>query len=162
TGGTYAAVTNAPTDAWKLPFRVIGSLGVVWVVLWFALVPRAMLRNAERAPPNPAVPTTRFLELFRDRRFWLLFAITVAVNITWHGYRAWLPLYLQKERGYTEAEMSKFTTVYYLVADIGTWTIGGLTLWLSRRGLGIHRSRVVTFALCAVMTLTSMAVPFLP
>jgi ACS family hexuronate transporter-like MFS transporter len=159
TGGTYAAVAEAPTDTWKFPFRVIGSLGVVWVALWFSLVPRSMLRDVETGT-EPG--TGRFRDIFRDRRFWLLFATTVAINVAWHGYRAWLPLFLQEERGYSEAEMSGFTTLYYLVADIGTWTVGGVTLWLSRRGWGVHGSRVLMFALCSLLTLTSVAVPLLP
>ncbi len=162
TGGTFAAVSDAPTDTWKFPFRVIGSLGVVWIVLWFSLVPRAMLRDDERSGNGQDPGTGRFRDVFRDRRFWILFTISVSVNVTWHGYRSWLPLYLQKERGYTELEMGKFTTLYYLVADIGTWTVGGLTLVFSRRGLGVHRSRLLAFALCALMTLTSVTVPFLP
>jgi ACS family hexuronate transporter-like MFS transporter len=162
TGGTYAAVTDAPIDTWKFPFRVIGSLGVVWIVLWFALVPRAMLRDGERSSGGPEPGAGRFRDIFRDRRFWILFAITVSVNVTWHGYRAWLPLYLQEERGYSELEMGGFTTLYYLVADIGTWTIGGLTLLLSRRGLTIHQSRLLAFGACAAMTIMSVAVPFLP
>jgi ACS family hexuronate transporter-like MFS transporter len=160
TGATYAAVTNAPTDTWKFPFRVIGSLGVVWIVLWFLLVPSAMLGNAQHSARSNA--TTPFVVIFRDRRFWVLLVMTVCINITWHGYRSWLPLYLQKERAYTEAAMSRFTTLYYLVADVGSWTVGFLTLWLSRRGLGVHRSRVVAFALCAGLALMSVVVPFVP
>ena len=162
TGGTYAAVTDAPTDTWKYPFRVIGSLGVVWIVLWFALVPAAMVRNAGGLGGGSAAEATRFRDVFRDRRFWVLFAMAIAVNVTWHGYRTWLPLYLQRERGYSEKGMAAFTTLYYLVADIGSWTVGGLTLVLSRRGLGVHRSRVVAYVLCAALTLVSVAVPFLP
>ncbi len=159
TGGTYAAAVDAPTDTWKFPFRVIGSLGVVWVVLWFATVPPGMLRAAREPAAGEAA---RFADVFRDRRFWVLFALVVAINVTWHGYRTWLPLYLQERRGYTEAEMSRFTTAYYLVADVGSWTVGGLTLYLSRRGLGVHRSRVLAFGGCAALALTSVAVPFLP
>jgi ACS family hexuronate transporter-like MFS transporter len=135
---------------------------VVWIVLWFVMVPRAMLRNAGGPGGNPADDASRFRDVFRDRRFWVVAAIAVAINITWHGFRAWLPLYLQGERGYSEEQMNGFTTVYYLVADVGSWTVGGLTLLLSRRGLGLHRSRVFAYAACTALTLLSVAVPFLP
>jgi ACS family hexuronate transporter-like MFS transporter len=70
----------------------------------------------------------------------------VAINVTWHGYRTWLPLYLVEKRGYSEAAMSRFTTLYYLVADIGSWTVGFFTLWLvRRRGMGVHASRVLAY-----------------
>jgi ACS family hexuronate transporter-like MFS transporter len=135
---------------------------VVWIVLWFALVPAAMVRNAGGPGGGASAEATHFRDVFRDRRFWVLFAMAIAINVTWHGYRTWLPLYLQRERGYSEKGMASFTTLYYLVADIGSWTVGGLTLVLSRRGLGVHRSRVVAYVLCAALTLVSVAVPFLP
>ncbi len=162
TGGTYAAVTDAPTDTWMYPFRVIGSLGVVWVVLWFVTVPHALLRQGKGSQPTADDGIAHFRDVFRDVRFWVLLALTVSINITWHGYRTWLPLYLQEQRGFNEAEMSRFTTVYYLVADVGSWTVGGVTLILCRRGMGVHRSRVLAYGVCASLALTALAVPFLP
>ncbi len=162
TGGTYAAVIDAPTDTWKYPFRVIGSLGVVWIVLWFLTVPRAMLRPAERQTGTADAGIARFRDVFCDMRFWVLFAMAMGINVTWHGYRAWLPLYLQEQRGYSEAEMSRFTTFYYLVADVGSWTVGGLTLLLCYRGVEVHRSRTLAYGICCIFTLCTLAIPFLP
>ena len=93
---------------------------------------------------------------------WVLFVLAVTVNITWHGYRTWLPLYLQEQRRYSFPEMSRFTTVYYLVADVGAWTVGGVTLVICRRGMGIHTARTFAFAGCAGLALCSLSVPFLP
>ncbi|MBY0514831.1 MAG: MFS transporter [Gemmataceae bacterium] len=161
-GGTYAATIDAPTDTWRFPFRVIGGLGVVWVVLWFATIPGRLVAKREEAPTAPGQGATRFADVFRDPRFWVLFALVVTINVTWHGYRTWLPLYLQKQRGFTEAEMSGFTTAYYLVADVGSWTVGLGTLLLCRRGLGVHAARTLAFAGCTGLTLAAVAVPFLP
>lgn len=157
------AAANDAADAWRVPFQVIGSLGLVWVALWFLTVPRRMLNptDATGAPPAPQ-GAVRFADVFRDRRFWALFVMALSVNFTWHGYRTWLPLYLQKQRGYTFEEMSAFTTAYYLVADIGTWTAGLMTLFLFRRGVRLHTSRVLMFACGAALTLWTVAVPFLP
>ncbi|WP_439631657.1 MFS transporter [Gemmata sp.] len=160
TGGTFAAVADAPTDTWKYPFRVIGSLGVVWIALWFLTVPRAMLRPAEESVAGAGL--VHFRDVLRDARFWILFAMSIGINVTWHGYRTWLPLYLQEQRGFSEKEMSQFTTLYYVVADIGSWTVGGVTLVLCRRGTAVHRSRVLAYGFCAACTLATVAVPFLP
>lgn len=158
----YAEMTGE-ADAWRLPFRIIGSLGLIWVALWFITVPGQML-NPTDASGAPAAPegATRFLDVLTDRRFWVLFVITICVNLTWHGYRTWLPLYLREQRGYTREEMSWFTTVYYLVADIGTWTAGLATLLLFKLGFRLHLSRVLMFAACSLLTLCTVAVPFLP
>ena len=162
TGGTYAAVSGAPPATWKYPFRVIGSLGVVWIVLWFATVPRVILHSPRGTDSGPKSERTRFRDVLCDPRLWVLLTTVIAINITWHGYRAWLPLYLQEQRGFNEAEMSRFTTLYYLAADIGVWTAGGCTLLLCRGGIGVHRSRIISYGCCAMLTMTTVAVPFLP
>lgn len=155
------AETNGVSDAWRIPFRIIGGLGLVWVALWFLTVPRALIDPPAGAAAE-AQGAVRFADVFADRRFWGLLAAVVAINVAWHGYRTWLPLYLQKQRGYTREEMSVFTTVYYLTADVGSWTVGLLTLLFCKRGMGVHAARLLMFGTCATLTLATLAVPFLP
>jgi ACS family hexuronate transporter-like MFS transporter len=157
------AKLNGYSEPWRVPFQVIGSLGLIWVALWFITVPPRMLNPTdETGAPPPEQGATRFADIFRDRRFWAILAVCVGVNIPWHGYRAWLPLYLQKERGFSFAEMSNFMTAYYLIADIGTWTVGLVTLLLFKRGMRLHHCRVLMLAVCALLTISTVAVPFLP
>ncbi|MBA2224657.1 MAG: MFS transporter [Thermogemmata sp.] len=162
TGGTYAAVSQAPADAWKYPFRVIGSLGVVWIVLWFVTVPRRWLHTPQRTQLPTAPPPPPFRLILADRRFWVLLVLVVAINVAWHGYRAWLPLYLQEQRNYSEVGMSQLTTAYYLVADIGAWTLGGLTLVLCRWGMPVSQARIVALGLASIATLATLLIPWLP
>jgi len=125
-------------------------------------VPGRLVDPAGSGAPVAHEGATRFADVFRDRRFWVCVVTTITVNITWHGYRVWLPLYLQKERGYSFEGMRDFMTVYYVVADIGTWTAGLATLLLCRWGMRVHLSRVLLFGFCAVLSLSTLAVPFLP
>ena len=151
------------SDTWRVPFRVIGALGLVWVALWFITIPKALVAPAGGEAASPANPgEARFAAVFRDRRFWALVAMVVAVNFTWHGYRTWLPLYLREQRGYSLKEMSALTTAYYLVADIGSWTVGLVTLVLCKRGVRVHTSRLLAFGGCALLTVCTASVPFLP
>jgi ACS family hexuronate transporter-like MFS transporter len=159
TGGTYAAVSGAPTDAWRLPFRVIGLIGLVWVALWFLTVPRKLLRAGSVAGDQGA---TRYRDVFRDRRFWGLLIMVIGINVAWHTYRAWLPKYLQERRDYTFPEMTGLMTVFYLFADIGSWTIGLLTLVVMRRGRGGHSARILAFTGCSGLAIVSVLVPFAP
>ena len=158
-----AESAGATADTWRIPFRIIGALGLVWVALWFVTVPKVMLNPTDAVGAAPAHQgAVRFAAVFRDRRFWALAAMVVAVNFAWHGYRTWLPLYLREQRGYSREEMSAFTTVYYLVADVGSWTCGLLTLVLCKRGMRVHVSRLLAFAGCALLTVCTVGVPFLP
>ncbi|HEX4613730.1 MAG TPA: MFS transporter, partial [Urbifossiella sp.] len=160
----WADETGQSADSWRLPFRLIGYLGLVWVALWFATVPGRLVASAGgRQAAGPATPAGRYAAVFRDPRFWALLAMVIAINITWHTYRSWFPKYLMQRRGFTEADMTRVMTLFYLVADIGSWTVGLVTLVLIRRyGLGGHTARMMTYLGCGGLALVSLAVPFVP
>ena len=144
--------------AWQVPFRVIGAVGLVWVLLWFATVPSRVVQTST-ADPTTATDATPFAALFSDRRYWLLVVLVLAVNTSWHTFRVWLPQFLQKQQGYSEAEMSYLTTLYYIVADAGAWAVGLGGLVLVRLGMTIHTSRVTLFGACAGLLLVGLLLP---
>ena len=71
-----------------------------------------------------------------------------------------MPKYLVHTGGYSETEMLKFSTLYYVFADIGTWTVGLATLYFANRGFKLHSVRLVAFAGCTGLVLLSVFVPF--
>ena len=160
-GGTAIAATGLPPEnVWQVPFRMIGAIGFIWVALWVLLVPSRALRSV--APDDkPSATPTPFTAVFSDRRFWLLVALILAVNMSWHTFRVWLPLFLREYHGYSEADMSYFMMSYYFAADVGSWVVGFATVALTARGRSIHGSRLILFGFCALLLLVSMAVPFL-
>ena len=95
------------------------------------------------------------------RRFWVLVALVVSINIVWHFLRAWMPLFLQQGRGYREEQVTFFTSVYYFVTAFGSLAAGCATLMLVRRGLTVHGSRVIVFAVGAALTALSVVAAFL-
>jgi ACS family hexuronate transporter-like MFS transporter len=205
--------------AWRLPFLVIGALGLTWVLLWLLLVRRADLAMERRVSPaligivgwlvlllgadvglqlaQARDPTLKQVWLtlpvklgistlgivavarwlFRStgadwggerlpradftRRFWVLVTLTVTINTTWHFFRAWLPLFLEKQLHYEETAMSQFMVAYYIATDIGSLTAGAAALALAHRGWTVHGSRAVVFAACAGLTALSVAVALL-
>ncbi len=159
TGGVLTPVVGFPTDAWQVPFRVIGAIGIVWVLLWLFTVPR---RALEPLPDSSANASSPFRDVFRDRRYWVLVAVILGVNTSWHTFRVWLPLFLQSELKYSEGEMTWLTTAYYLTADVGSWTVGFLVLMVGRRGGNIHTARLLCFVGCTGLVLVSAALPWLP
>lgn len=147
-------------NVWQVPFRVIGLVGLVWVAVWFVAVPGHALTPVADDSTRTA-DATSFTALFRDRRYWLLVLLVLAVNTSWHTFRVWLPLFLQNQNGFTEREMQYFSMLYYLVADAGAWAVGlgGLLLvWL---GLSLHGGRMMLFALCTLLVLCGLMLPTL-
>ena len=147
-------------DRWRYPFLIIGAVGIAWVALWFALIRRETIPTS--APAGSAVGAASIWEVYTDRRFWVLAFVVVAINLTWHFFRAWMPLMLHEQHGYSERFTAGFTSAYYISTDLGSLTAGALTLYLARRGLSVHKSRMSVFLLCALLTMLAFVAAGLP
>jgi ACS family hexuronate transporter-like MFS transporter len=127
----------------------VSALGVAAVARWLFRCTRADAEG-ERLARSDFV-----------RRFWVLVVLVVTINTTWHFFRAWLPLFLQKQLQYDELTVNRFTQAYYISTDVGSLTAGATALYLARRGHTVHASRVCVFAACAALTSLSVVVAFL-
>ena len=151
------------TDAagsWRLPFQVVGAVGLLWIVLWFALVGKRDLLPIAPSPSSTAGPGIWTLIL--SRRMLVLFAVVAAINTCWQTLRAWLPKFLQEGRGYSEADALYFNSLFYVATDVGCIGAGVLTLWLARRGVPVHGARSRVFLVCAVLSALAVFVTVLP
>lgn len=156
-------------DSWRPPFFIVGSLGIVWVVAWLSVVRRRDLAlPAEGAAhevsgSSQSTPRDTLRGVFRDPRLWVMFVVVSCLNLTWHFYRVWLPLYLQESRQLSEVQMNWFTMGYYMSADAGALIAGFTTLWLVRRGgMGVHGSRMLVFTSCAALTALGLIISAMP
>ena len=151
-----ATLGTGEAHPWQVPFRLIGLIGFGWIALWLFTIPKRQLVMAGTATSEPG----SFWAVYRDRRFWILIAVIIGVNTTWHTFRVWLPLFLREEQGYTRDEMLEFNTYYFIVADIGSWTAGLSVVLLVKLGWPLHRARLWTFACGVALVLPSAAIPF--
>lgn len=148
---------SALPGAWRFPFQVIGSLGVVWAVIWLCSVRREDLPAASVAGEQGGGFGGHWLwECLQSRKFWALVPVVMVLNITWQLIRAWLPKFLQDGRGASESAALFFNSLYFVAADVGCLAAGAGALYLSSRGFSTHRARLRVFGICA--TLTSLAV----
>jgi ACS family hexuronate transporter-like MFS transporter len=95
------------------------------------------------------------------RRFWALAVVVVTINGTWQFFRAWLPLILEKQHHYEKDFIQEFTMGYYIAADLGSLAAGAAALWLTRRGLGVHNSRLTVFTLAGALCALGPIIAFL-
>ncbi len=160
---------NEWTGNWRHPFLVIGGLGCLWPVLWLVMVSRRDLAlppvDPDRAPAAglEGEPFGRaVLSILSRRRFWVLAALVVSINVAWHFFRSWMPLFLKRAHHYGEAEAQLFTSAYYIAADLGSLSAGLAALWLTRRGLSVHNSRRTVFLGGSLLAALSLAAAVLP
>jgi ACS family hexuronate transporter-like MFS transporter len=150
------------TNSWRVPFILIGSLGMLWVAAWYVVVKPSDLAPTAAKSAWQQPHESFFGTVLSDRRFWILVIVVICINSTWHFFRVWLPRLLQKTHGYPDADMNFFTAAYYLSTDIGSLAAGFGTVWLVRRGFSVHGSRLGVFAVGAFLTTLSIVVIFLP
>lgn len=150
--------------AWRLPFLVIGSIGLLWAALWLKIIsPQDFSKpnlNTESGAQKTTLGST--FKLFADRRVWALMMMVIAINTSWQLIRAWLPQFLQEGRGYTEAQALYFISLYYVFTDIGCISAGIAGLWLVKRGFSIHSSRVLVYLFCSILAALTTVAAFLP
>src|SRR5262249_15587976 len=149
---------------WRGPFFVLGAVGCLWVFLWLPAVRSEdlALSPAGTAPVRPSERERSLVEIYRDRRFWVLVTLVVMINLTCPSFGVWLPLSLRESHGYSQKQSDYFTTAYYASAFLGSLDAGWASLFLARRGLPVHASRVLVFGGCAVLSLLSLVTVFLP
>ncbi len=159
------AMMTPQLETWRMPFQVIGAAGLAWVVLWLAMVREADLAPlrapAVQAGPGPSTPAASWRVLI-SRRMIVVLVMIACINTSWQILRAWLPKFLMEGRGYAEKAAFNFNSLYYVATDVGCLGAGALTLWLVRRGLPLHRSRLLVFFGCAALTASSISVSALP
>jgi ACS family hexuronate transporter-like MFS transporter len=150
-----------PNDkrSWQIPFRLVGLIGMVWVFVWLWTV-----RSDHIAPLPPAADERdegSYWEIWRNRRFYVLVVVVLALNTPWRTMGEWLPKYLDK-RGYARETIQLYSSAYFFAADIGSITAGLITLRLVRGGWRIFSSRLFSMALCVGLVTITIAVVLLP
>ncbi len=152
-------MTDQP-GSWRPAFIVVGAVGLLWVVLWFAFLRSRDLENAK-----PAISKSNSIELWsilRSGRFWAVALLITGAQIVWHVYRVWLMKFLQTGRGYSENEALNFTSFYYISTDIGCLTAGFVSLWLiGKRRTSPHDARRIVYASACLLTSLSLLIPWL-
>jgi MFS transporter, ACS family, hexuronate transporter len=165
-------VSSAP-ESWRIPFRVIGALGIFWVFGWLSTIRAADLevKPSDLKPPVLDDETVASIDSWGPtladrmplvRRFVALGVVVIVINLCWQYLRAWMPGMLREQYGYGQQDVQYFSIGYYVAADIGCLTAGFVARWLAGRGLSVHRARMSVFTFCTLLTAMTTLVAVLP
>ncbi|MCA9138616.1 MAG: MFS transporter [Planctomycetales bacterium] len=151
------ALLTDEIGSWRPAFAIVGGIGVVWVVAWFLSV-RAQDLATDSAERQQATPWRVLLQ----RRMVIVLVVVCLINTTWQLFRAWLHLFLEEGRDYTETQTLLFNSGWFAATDVGCLGVGAVVLWLCSKGMTPTRARLLMFSACAGLCLTMLALPLLP
>lgn len=150
-------VPLAATYGWRMPFFVNGAIGLVWVViclLWFRNNP-ADMKNISEREKNVIEQQRRFSDhqqpfpwkkATASANLWAL--VLAYYGLQWANYFfiAWMPVYLQQGRHFSETKMKATMSYVFLVAIASALVAGIVNDWLvKKKGLTFGR-RIVAVA----------------
>ena len=147
---------------WRMPFLVIGGMGIVWLLGWFAVS-----HHVNLAPEEAHAEGKDEAGWWKDgtflRRFAVMVLVVISINSAWQLFRAWLPKFLQQGRGYTEDHRLLITAAFNAATDVGCVLAGIATVWLATHGMrSVGLARRIVFTGCAACSACSLLIPWLP
>lgn len=149
---------------WQAAFIAMGSLGLVWVVLWGLYYfnpedhPRVAPRELDyiQQEVEPHASPLPFRRILRQRGTWA-FAVAYAITapVFWF-YLYWLPPFLNQQYnlGISVTQMGIPLILIWLTADFGSIGGGILSSWLIGRGVRATRARLISMLIFACTILS--------
>jgi sugar phosphate permease len=140
-------VPIAVAYGWRMPFFIIGAIGIVWVWFcysWFRDFPaqmktmpapeKKMIESACRHDDQQKPVSWKLI--FRNSTLWPLMLMYFCCQWANYFFIAWMPVYLQEGRGFSENSAKKITSVLFIVGISGFLAGGAAGDWfLKRKGL---------------------------
>ena len=189
TAGAMIGATLAPpliggialTYGWRSAFWITGVAGLLWMIAWYFVYPRAAPQAANAVPAataaeavalpaieTPAAPAPApsmkgvWGRLARDRTVWALVASRAVADPVWYFYLFWFPKYLGDARGMSLAAIASLAWIVYVAADIGSVGGGLISGRLVKRGMSPVRARLATMIGAACLAPIGMLVALHP
>jgi MFS transporter, ACS family, glucarate transporter len=166
-------VPIAVVYGWRMPFFVIGSIGIFWVWICYA-----WFRDFPSQLPSVPADEKKLIEtscrhrdeqhqvpwklIFSNRTLWPLMLMYFCCQWANYFFVAWMPVYLQEGRGFSEHSMKVITSVLFIVGISGFLAGGAAGDWfLKRRGLKMGRrlTGMLGLGACGILLLMTAVSP---
>jgi ACS family hexuronate transporter-like MFS transporter len=153
---------------WQMAFVVIGTIGLVWVLLWLCFYhspdthPKLsseerdyIVSGQEKHLRGDGMPPS-IQSILLQRNFWGIALPRFLADPTWGTLTFWLPLYLSQVRHFNLKEIALTAWLPFLAADLGCMFGGVVVAFLQKRGITLINARRGAFTVGACL-MTGMA-----
>ncbi|MEG3144595.1 MFS transporter [Sphingomonas sp. RT2P30] len=132
---------------WQAAFLLAGGLGLLWVVVWFAIRVKPVALDAL----SPArVP---WLSVLRSRNTMAIAIAKVLSDQVWFFMLLWLPDLFHRLFGLPQGTLGLPIALVYVMAACGALTGGYIPSRLMKAGWSVNRARKTTMLLYALLVL---------
>ncbi|MFV3075893.1 MFS transporter [Niveispirillum fermenti] len=139
---------------WRAAFYIMGGLGLVWVLAWWALTRSPYFQNP---PPTQATAVegarVPWRTVLSDRRTWAFAGAKVFSDQVWWFLLFWMPDLFIRVFGLDMRGFGVPLATIYAIAAIGSLAGGYFSGHLLARGVGLNRARKLTLLVCALLVL---------
>lgn len=144
-------VPLAVAYGWRVPFFVNGAIGFIWVAIcyhWFQNFP-AQMKNISQKEKDHIEANCRhtshhtqlhWTTILKQRNVRILMLMYFCCQWANYFFVAWMPVYLQEGRHFSENQMKFITFILFVAGFCGLLLGGFVTDWLlKKRGLKFGR-----------------------
>lgn len=180
--GALAAPLTIPLIAkycgWEMAFIIIGALGFVWMIFWFALyekpekskrVDKAELDyihqddgavSQSQAAGRPGdEPKISYAKAFSLPQTWALVLGRFLTDGVWWFFLFWTPGYLSDQFGYKSSDgmgMALIFTLYAIVTFVSIYLCRLPTYMVDKKGMNAYEGRMVAMFVFACFPLLAL------
>lgn len=129
------------TLGWRMAFYILGTLGVIWVVVWYlwyrnepaALkgIKKAELDEIQADKDTKVRVKIPWNQILHSRQFWIILAMYWFYAWGSWFFFSWFPTFLEEGRGFAKSELTYAIAVPFLMSMIGNISGGYLSDRLS-------------------------------
>lgn len=150
--GTLIGGTLVAYYGWRSLFIAVGVVSLLWLIPWTIWGPkdRALAISHSKAAPG-------ILEILSKREAWGTFVGLFGANYIWYFLLTWLPLYLVRQRHFSESAMAQVGSLPFFVIALSSMISGWTSdRWIARGG---DTTRVRKFFICTGLFMGCLVLP---
>lgn len=157
------AILTPEPGSWRVGFQGIAIVGATWVFLWLYVVRDKDLeiQHPEDRKGYTSGDNAPWWQAIFTRQFVMIVLFVISINTMWQLVRAWLPLIMRENYGFSERQTLIFNSLWYIFTDLGCFASGVLALTMAHRGWSIKSARLLSLSLGVFLFASIAAVPFL-